>query len=212
GGQGPGGRRTPHAGSCGGDRAGRGVRPARGEPHRPGPHPRPGMAAAGRPVGGDGPRGAALPRGSRLADPVDRRTAHRGSRRVLRRAGPRRHRAGSTLERMAEFHRPALPGSELFETLPGEIDPAEKSAAGHRIAHLLVRGAHDPADHDLVDRVMHLADTEGLGVIAELWADAPAETVAGALWRLYVLRTWVHRNPRRAALEFSTGRHYAPVQ
>src|SRR5690606_36629905 len=97
-------------------------------------------------------------------------------------------------------------------TLPGEIDPAEKSAAGHRIAHLLVRGAHDPADHDLVDRVMHLADTEGLGVIAELWADAPAETVAGALWRLYVLRTWVHRNPRRAALEFSTGRHYAPVQ
>jgi len=113
---------------------------------------------------------------------------------------------------MAEFHRPALPGSELFETLPGEIDPAEKSAAGHRIAHLLVRGAHDPADHDLVDRVMHLADTEGLGVIAELWADAPAETVAGALWRLYVLRTWVHRNPRRAALEFSTGRHYAPVQ
>ncbi len=113
---------------------------------------------------------------------------------------------------MPEFHKPSLPGSAMFESLPGEDDPAERTAAGHRIANLLVRGAHDPADQDLVDRVLHLADSEGLGTIAELWSQAPAETVAGALWRLYALRTWVYRNPLQAAREFATGRAYAPVQ
>ena len=113
---------------------------------------------------------------------------------------------------MPEFHKPSLPGSAMFESLPGEDDPAERTAAGHRIANLLVRGAHDPADQDLVDRVLHLADSEGLGTIAELWSQAPSETVAGALWRLYALRTWVYRNPLQAAREFATGRAYAPVQ
>lgn len=113
---------------------------------------------------------------------------------------------------MAEFARPSLPGHALFEALPDGADPAEQTAAGHRIAHLLVRGAHDRSDQALVDRILHLADTEGLGVIAELWAHAPPETVAGALWRLYLLRTWVHRNPVLAAHEFEVGRAYAPVQ
>ncbi len=113
---------------------------------------------------------------------------------------------------MADFARPSLPGADLFESLPDGADPAEQTAAGHRIANLLVRGAHDREDRDMVDRVLHLADTEGLGVIAELWSRAPGETVAGALWRLYILRTWVHRNPVQAAREFTAGRAYAPVQ
>lgn len=119
---------------------------------------------------------------------------------------------GFTLERMPEFSKPSMPGAALFESLPGGDDPAERSAAGHRIANLLVRGAHDPQDRVLVDRVLHLADAEGLGVIAELWSQAPPQTVSGALWRLYVLRTWVYRNPLQAAREFATGKAYAPVQ
>ena len=112
---------------------------------------------------------------------------------------------------MSEYRRPSLPGAGLFEAVPDEVDPAEPSAAGHRIAALLVRGPHDESDAGLVHRVLHLADEEGLGVIAELWAHAAADTIAGALWRLYLLRTWVHRNPEQAALEFATGRAYAPV-
>lgn len=113
---------------------------------------------------------------------------------------------------MAEFARPSMPGAAAFEALSAGDDPAERTAAGHRIANLLVRGAHDPADQALTDRVLHLADAEGLGVIAELWSQAPPDTVAGALWRLYVLRTWVHRQPAQAAREFAAGRAYAPVQ
>lgn len=112
---------------------------------------------------------------------------------------------------MSEFRRPSFPGAALFAAMPDESDPAEVTAAGHRLAHLLVRGAHDRGDHDLRERVLHLADSEGLATIAELWSHASADSVAGALWRLYLLRTWVHRQPRQAAMEFETGRRYAPV-
>lgn len=112
---------------------------------------------------------------------------------------------------MRDFHKPQLPGRPHFEAQPDREDPAETAAAGHRIATLLVRGPRDGADQELVDRVLHLADTEGLSTIAELWAHAPADTLAGSLWRLYALRTWVHRNPETAAHEYGVGKPYAPV-
>lgn len=109
------------------------------------------------------------------------------------------------------FRRPALPGDRLFDALPGDQDPALRAESAARIARLLVRGARTSTDEAVVDRLVGLADEHGLDLLAELWQGAPAETLAGALWRLYLLRTWVHRNPRRAALEFDTGRHHAPV-
>ena len=113
---------------------------------------------------------------------------------------------------MSEFKRPSLPGSALFEAQAAGDDPAELAAAGHRIATLLVRGPRTLADEGLVDRVLHLADEEGLGVIADLWATAPPDSLPGALWRLYLLRTWVHRQPDQAAREYASGKAHAPVQ
>lgn len=113
---------------------------------------------------------------------------------------------------MTEFHRPALPGPELFEALPGEIDPADRVEAGARVARLLVRGARDSDDQQIVDRVVHLADEEGLDALADLWAGAPVDSLAGCLWRLYVLRTWVCRQPDLAAREFAAGKQFAPVE
>jgi hypothetical protein len=113
---------------------------------------------------------------------------------------------------VTEFKRPSLPGSALFEAQAEGADPAEMAAAGHRIATLLVRGPRSGDDQGLVDRVLHLADEEGLGVIADLWSHAAADSLAGALWRLYLLRTWVYRQPEQAAREFAAGKAYAPVQ
>jgi hypothetical protein len=113
---------------------------------------------------------------------------------------------------MDKFKRPSLPGSALFEAQADGADPAEMAAAGHRIATLLVRGPRSGDDRGLVDRVLHLADEEGLGVIADLWSHAAADSLAGALWRLYLLRTWVYRQPEQAAREFAAGKAYAPVQ
>jgi hypothetical protein len=112
---------------------------------------------------------------------------------------------------MTGYRRPDLPGPQLFEAQAEDADPAELAAAGHRIAHLLVRGPHDEADAGLVTRVLHLADEEGLGVIADLWSHAAPDTVAGALWRLYLLRTWVHVEPTQASREFAAGKAFAPV-
>lgn len=112
---------------------------------------------------------------------------------------------------MSDYRRPALPGPALFEAQAEDADPAELAAAGHRIAHLLVRGPHDEVDAGLVTRVLHLADEEGLGVIADLWSHAAPDTVAGTLWRLYLLRTWVHVEPAQAAREFAAGKAFAPV-
>jgi len=111
-------------------------------------------------------------------------------------------------------HRPALPGSASFEAIESTdpaADPALIAEAADRAAVALVRGARDQADEALVSRVVHLADTEGLETLADLWAGAPAESLAGVLWRLYVLRSWVYADPRTAAAEFDRGRTHVPV-
>ena len=108
-------------------------------------------------------------------------------------------------------HRPLLPGAGRFETLTGDIDPAIRSEAADRCATLLVRGAHDTDDEDVVARIVHLADTEGLDTLADLWSGSPADSLAGCLWRLYLLRAWVYADPVAAAREFDAGRRHTPV-
>ena len=108
-------------------------------------------------------------------------------------------------------HRPALPGAGHFEGIEAGSDPAVLSEAADRAANALVRGTRHGADAALVDRVVHLADNEGLDSLAELWAGAPADSLAGAVWRLYLLRSWVYADPTGAAAEFERGRHHVPV-
>lgn len=108
-------------------------------------------------------------------------------------------------------HRPSLPGAKHFEAMEGDVDPAVLSEAADRAATALVRGARGQADEQLVARVVHLADTEGLETLAELWAGAAADSLAGALWRLYLLRSWVYADPATAAAEFEQGRPHVPV-
>jgi hypothetical protein len=108
--------------------------------------------------------------------------------------------------------RPAFPGAGHFDTLMGDGDPAARSEAADRCAALLVRGAHDPEDEAIVERVVRLADTEGLDTLADLWAGAPPDSLAGCLWRLYLVRAWVYGDPEGAAREFDAGRRHTPVQ
>lgn len=108
-------------------------------------------------------------------------------------------------------HRPMTPGSAFFEAVLGGTDPALVSEAADRAATLLVRGARESGDDAVAQRIVHLVDTEGLETLADLWAGAPAETLAGCLWRLYLLRSWVHADPVLAARQFEAGRSSAQV-
>ena len=104
-----------------------------------------------------------------------------------------------------------MPGAAHFDALPGEDDPSLRSEVADRCARLLVRGAHDTDDEQVVARVVTLGDSEGLDTLASLWAGSPADSLAGCLWRLYILRAWVYADPAGAAREFTEGRRHAPV-
>ena len=103
------------------------------------------------------------------------------------------------------------PGDGFFEAVSGGADPARLSETAERAARLLVRGARDAGDEAVADRLVHLADTEGLETLAELWSGAPADSLAGCLWRLYLLRSWVYADPVSVAREFEAGRTRAQV-
>lgn len=108
-------------------------------------------------------------------------------------------------------HRPTQKTAAFFEAVEGGTDPAVVSEAAERAAALLVRGARETEDDAVADRLLHLADTEGIEAIAEVWSGAPAETLAGCLWRLYLLRQWVHADPVHVARAFEEGRGRAQV-
>src|ERR671914_315024 len=63
----------------------------------------------------------------------------------------------------------------------------------------------------VADRLLHLADNEGIEAIAEVWSGSPADSLAGCLWRLYLLRSWVYADPVGVARGFEAGRSSAPV-
>ncbi len=98
-----------------------------------------------------------------------------------------------------------------MDTRPGGLDPAEREQAAHTTARLLVEGAREHDDPQTVRRLVELTDEHGIELLAHLWSDAPAESLAGALWRLYALRAWVHRDPSSASREFDVGRRVTPV-
>lgn len=98
-----------------------------------------------------------------------------------------------------------------FESLVDGTDPALVREAADRVATLLVRGARSSDDAGVADRVLRLAEEEGLETLADLWAGAPADSLAGCLWRLYLLRSWVYADPEGVARQFEAGRARAHV-
>lgn len=111
-----------------------------------------------------------------------------------------------------QFHRPTLFGPAAIDAQPGGPDPADREEIAHGTARVLLLGAReDDADPAAVQRLLRLVDEYGVELLADLWSSSPARSLAGALWRLYLLHTWVRRNPREAAGAFDAGRGRAPV-
>jgi hypothetical protein len=107
--------------------------------------------------------------------------------------------------------RPALLGKAALETFGGAPDPAAMAEAAHATATLLVESGRATTDEATRARLVSLVDEVGLDTIADLWAQRPARSLPGALWRLYVLREWVRRDAIAASHDFATGRAAAPV-
>ncbi|GAA1718437.1 hypothetical protein GCM10009809_12900 [Isoptericola hypogeus] len=97
------------------------------------------------------------------------------------------------------------------DQLPGSLDPALRDEVAHTTARAVVHRARASEDPQVVDRLVRLVEREGLDVVAGLWSDAAPGTLPGALWRLYVLREWVRRDPRTVTLRYRLGVDAAPV-
>ena len=93
-------------------------------------------------------------------------------------------------------------------TLP---DPAETAEAAHAAASTVVYAGRSDASPETTDRLVRLVDELGIDTLAQLWAARPARTLPGALWRVYLLREWVQRQPQAAAREYGAGMVVAPV-
>ncbi len=106
---------------------------------------------------------------------------------------------------MAARNRRPLLRATLGAHLAGEVDPIATTEAARGVAYALVDRARGSDDPEVTRRLVRLADDQGLDELAELWADAPAVSLPGALWRLYLLRAWVQRDPVSAARQFEAG-------
>lgn len=108
------------------------------------------------------------------------------------------------------FRRPAPLFPSVAEAIPGEPDPAASTDLAHDSAQALLDGVYRTADPEVVERVVGLVAQEGLGDLAALWSASPATTLPGALWRLYVLHTWVQRNGDDVVRRYREGSRTVP--
>ena len=106
-----------------------------------------------------------------------------------------------TSERM----RPVLRASDHFDWVEGSADPAVAFRLAHETAWALLDRVRQGADPELVERVIAVADTAALDDIAELWSEASAQSLAGMLWRLYLIRQVVRDDAEQTAHTFRSG-------
>ncbi|QCU76873.1 hypothetical protein E7744_00440 [Citricoccus sp. SGAir0253] len=121
---------------------------------------------------------------------------------------PRRqsHRSpSSTAAGTVRHHRPRPFAPEQFAPFEGGPDPAETAEGAALLARALVEGGRGGADEQAVQRLVGLVEETGIDTVAGLWADAPAISLGGALWRLYALRTATTRNGAQWAAWYRAG-------
>ncbi|MBW8172586.1 hypothetical protein K0651_05920 [Ornithinimicrobium sp. Arc0846-15] len=110
-----------------------------------------------------------------------------------------------------KHHKPALFDPALFDQTASSNDPHEVAEAAHRTAAIVVGRGRESDDPEVNEKLIGLVKELGLGTLAQMWADRPARSLPGALWRIYVLHEWVQRQPREVAAAFAAGSTHAEV-
>lgn len=110
-----------------------------------------------------------------------------------------------------EYQRPLLQPTDSFDWIIGSDEPG----AAHRLAQetswALLDRVRSVADPEVVERVVTLAADTGIDDIAELWADSGAHSLAGQLWRIYLLHRVAESDPDGTAELFRIGLSSTPT-
>lgn len=105
-----------------------------------------------------------------------------------------------------QYHKPVRRPADEIDRLFGVPDPAHTSHVAHSTAAALLARVRADPDAETVERLVAFTHTHGIDDIAQLWAHAPARSLPGALWRLYLVQLMIHRDPHTAALLYERGR------
>lgn len=103
------------------------------------------------------------------------------------------------------MHRPAVREPARLEPLGEASDPIAALHAAHETAAVLLRTGQAAGDPAVTQRLVALVEETGLSTLADLWAERPAHSLPGALWRLYLLREWIRNDPDGVAREYAAG-------
>lgn len=103
------------------------------------------------------------------------------------------------------FHRPTKFPPHKFDAFLGGEDPARLSRMAHDTAAALLARVREDPDPQVVARLISYTDEHGIDAIAELWSQASAKSLPGALWRVYLLRTLIHQDPQGVSLGYQRG-------
>ncbi|GAA1799201.1 MULTISPECIES: hypothetical protein [Leucobacter] len=104
-----------------------------------------------------------------------------------------------------EFQKPMLQPSATFDWIIGADDPATTHRLAQETSWALLDRVRSVADPEIVERVVQLANGRGLEDVAELWSHAGSHSLAGVLWRLYLIRRIAAGDPEGTADLFRRG-------
>ncbi|GAB95862.1 hypothetical protein BJY21_000946 [Kineosphaera limosa] len=108
--------------------------------------------------------------------------------------------------------RPSRLTPQMMEMFAAEsLDPAVIIAVADESAAALVHAGRASDDPQVTQRLVTIVDEIGLSTLAQLWSQRPARSLPGLLWRLYVLREWVLRDPAGASADYTEGLRFADV-
>ncbi len=106
---------------------------------------------------------------------------------------------------MSKPRRPLHLDPQAFDSFEGAIDPAMRLQLAHDSARALLSRVRISTDPDTVERVLAYTRENGVGELAEMWADAPAHTLPGAMWRLWVIHASILADPEMTAHAYRRG-------
>ena len=106
--------------------------------------------------------------------------------------------------------RPAMLDAARAETIIGDEDPASLAAVAHTAAWALMGIGDDSFTDEDVARLRDTVRTRGIDTIAHVWSRSPEFPLPGALWRVYLLHEWYHRDPLLVAERYADGSR-API-
>lgn len=106
---------------------------------------------------------------------------------------------------LEKFHRPVRMPIEAFDAFIGADDPATTNRVAHDTAQALLNRVRQSGDPHVVERTVEYANSNGLDDLVQLWAPAAAQSLPGALWRLYLIHMAVSQHPEHASYTYRQG-------